>query len=180
MYRSHTANEADPSALTALQSEISAMQSLEAQLVQDIHSMEQRKRTLELSGTLKGKFLALIGYLFTWYCVARVVLSAISLLFGLDREANQKMDDVDGDTRPPQNVLSSLLGAVVSVVGLNVDVATWSRLVSLALIGVIILVNMRVVLSSIYRVSNFLHGRLTSSFACCESLRALILFSSWP
>lgn len=140
-------------ALASLRSEIFALQSLEGQLLQDIQSMEQRRRTLELSGTFKGRALALVGYLFTFYCVARVVLSAVSLLFGLDREAAPNSDSGAAGEEPRSQNLSHLLAAFISIVGLNVDVATWSRLVSLALIGVIILVNMRVVLSSVYRVS---------------------------
>lgn len=130
---------------SALKSEISGLQSLEEQLFDEIQSMESRRRAMEMSGTLRGRLWSFIGYMFTFYCIARTLLSAISLLIGLDKASNVQ----EGGRTP----LPTLLAGAASIIGLDIDVTTWSQLVSQGLVGVIILVNIRMVLGAVSRVS---------------------------
>ena len=49
-------------------------------------------------------------------------------------------------------MLTSLLGRLAVLLDIDIDVATWSRLIGLILIGSIILANMRNVLGSVSKV----------------------------
>jgi hypothetical protein len=51
------------------------------------------------------------------------------------------------------DLITSLLGRLALVLKLDLDIAVWSRLIGLVLIGSIILANMRNVLASVSRVS---------------------------
>lgn len=124
---------------------------MEKQLAEDLQSLEVRRKTAQLSGTLKGRLFTTFGYLFTWYCVARVFFSAVGFLLGLDKAQRESSGDNIAD-RGSTSATSRLVGVAASAFGLSVDVTTWSRLIGLVLVGVIIVVNLRVVLSSVSRV----------------------------
>lgn len=56
------------------------------------------------------------------------------------------------ETPPGTDLLTSLVGRLVVLLDIDIDVATWSRLIGLVLIGSIILANMRNVLGSVSKV----------------------------
>lgn len=60
-----------------LEIEVRGLESLEKQMVQEIKSMHARQRTMRLQGTARGRILQVMGWLFTAYCVARIVLVSI-------------------------------------------------------------------------------------------------------
>lgn len=55
---------------------------------------------------------------------------------------------------------------------IDIDIATWSRLIGLALIGGIILANMRNVLGSVSRVSP-LFSLAVAGFGCVNAIHSL-------
>lgn len=54
---------------------------------------------------------------------------------------------------PGTDLITSLLGRLAHLLNIDFDIATWSRMIGLVLIGSIIVANMRNVLGSVSRVS---------------------------
>lgn len=54
---------------------------------------------------------------------------------------------------PGTDLITSLLGRLAHILNIDFDIATWSRMIGLVLIGSIIVANMRNVLGSVSRVS---------------------------
>lgn len=92
--------------------------------------------------------------------------SCINLIFGYSQgrpsPSSSPLDiPLSSEIPPPSSVpagtdlLTSLIGRLAVVLDIDLDIATWSRLIGLVLVGSIILANMRHVLGSISRVSTF-------------------------
>lgn len=84
--------------------------------------------------------------------------SCINLIFGYTQgrsnlPSNPDSPDSPSDQQPSTDILTSLITKLAAVLNLDLDIATWSRLIGLILIASIILANMRVVLGSVSRVS---------------------------
>lgn len=80
--------------------------------------------------------------------------SCINLIFGYSRKSHQRLDGADPSTVPDQgtDLLTSLLTRLAVLLNVELDIATWSRMIGLALIGGILVANMRSVLGSVSRV----------------------------
>lgn len=87
--------------------------------------------------------------------------SCINLLFGYSRRTHQRQDSADPSSAPNQgtDLLTSLLSRLAVLLNMEIDVASWSRMIGLVLIGGILLANIRNVLGSVSRVRT----RCTSS-----------------
>lgn len=91
--------------------------------------------------------------------------SCINLVFGYSQKHHRASLPVEGDagaTAPTEgtDLITSLLGRLALVLDLDIDIAMWSRLLGLVLIGSIIVANMRAVLTSVSRVSSDCKGNL--------------------
>lgn len=80
------------------------------------------------------------------------------MIFGYSRRSHQSAAaPTDGEGGAPASgqgtdLLTSLLTRLAVVLNVELDVATWSRMIGLLLIGGILVANMRNVLSSVSRV----------------------------
>lgn len=90
--------------------------------------------------------------------------SCVNLIFGYSQgrpsPSSSPLDIPLASEIPPASsvpagtdLLTSLIGRLAVVLDIDLDIATWSRLIGLVLVGSIILANMRHVLGSISRVS---------------------------
>lgn len=97
--------------------------------------MEDRQRW---SRTLQGKYFNVIGYFFSLYCLWKIFISTINIVF--DRVG--KKDPV---TRG--------LGIAVHWLGWEIDVAFWSQHVSFLLVGCIVVTSIRGMLLTLTKVN---------------------------
>lgn len=99
--------------------------------------------------------------------VGFMLQSCVNLIFGYSQHHHHRPTStpVDGsgdpilsEERPPPgtDLITSLLGRLALLLNIDIDIASWSRLIGLVLIGSIILANMRNVLGSVSRVRIFL------------------------
>ncbi|GAA6051262.1 hypothetical protein JCM3770_006784, partial [Rhodotorula araucariae] len=145
--------------LKSLELEVAAMEKMERQMTQDVARLKRRKVMREMGRSWKGRLWLAAGWLFSVYCMWRVFVSCINLVFGYTRTSHQHAplpgDEVEGAPQTPvqgTDLVTSLLTRVAVGLDIELDVATWSRLLGLMLIGGILLANMRNVLSSVSRV----------------------------
>jgi len=104
------------------------LEELSRQLFLETVDLHDAKSRIEYSKTLKGRYFNLLGYFFSGYCVIKIVLAIINIVF--DRVG--KLDPV---TR----------GIEISIkhLGLDFDIKFWSQQISFILVGVIIVTSIR-------------------------------------
>ncbi|GAA5831859.1 hypothetical protein JCM11251_003913 [Rhodosporidiobolus azoricus] len=146
--------------LKSLEIEVAAMERMERQMVSDVARLKKRREMRELGRSWKGRVWLMVGWLFSLYCVWRVFISGINLIFGYSRRSHQTPlppsdpSEPSSPATPPggTDLLTSLLTRLAVTFDIELDVATWSRLIGLVLIGSIIVANMRNVLGSVSRI----------------------------
>jgi hypothetical protein len=60
--------------VSALRGELAGLAAMESQMTRDVQTLRERKRSAELSKTLRGRLWQLGGYAFSVYCVYRVFM----------------------------------------------------------------------------------------------------------
>lgn len=111
-----------------LQEEIRGLEELSRQLFLesvDMHTMQER---IEWSKTLKGKYFNFLGYFFSLYCVWKIFISTVNIVF-------DRVGKVDPVTRG--------IEIAVNYMGINFDVKFWSQHISFILVGVIVVTSIR-------------------------------------
>lgn len=114
--------------ISKLREEISALEELSRQLFLEAHDARTMREKIEWSKSFQGKYFNCLGYFFSLYCVWKIFISTINIVF--DRVG--KKDPV---TRG--------LELVVHWLGLTINVGFWSQHVSFILIGCIVLTSIR-------------------------------------
>ncbi|KPJ04845.1 Golgi pH regulator [Papilio xuthus] len=126
--------------ITQLRQEISGLEELSRQLFLEAHDARTMREKIEWSNTFQGKYFNFLGYFFSLYCVWKIFISTINIVF--DRVG--KKDPV---TRG--------LELLVHWLGLRLDVAFWSQHVSFLLVGCIVLTSIRGLLLTLTKVRTY-------------------------
>ncbi|GAA5955859.1 hypothetical protein JCM8115_004346 [Rhodotorula mucilaginosa] len=165
-----------------LELEVGALEKLERQMADDVARLRKRKTARDLGRSWKGRAWLMVGWLFSLYCVWRVFISCVNLIFGYSRKSHQRLDGADPGTVPAQgtDLLTSLLTRLAVLLNIELDIATWSRMIGLALIGGILLANMRNVLGSVSRIFKATSMGVSASFMLLflAQLMAIYLLTS--
>ncbi|CEH11730.1 Predicted G-protein coupled receptor [Ceraceosorus bombacis] len=126
---------------SSLRAEISGLEMLARAMRDDLDRITRLKREAEWSKTLWGRVLLGVGHIFSVYCVWRVGLALLSLLLLGYRDA------------APPDFVSVGLAHLVRFLGPgaseSIDLAMWTRQISLLFVGALIIVRMRSVLSGL-------------------------------
>ncbi|KAK4699495.1 hypothetical protein P7C70_g6765, partial [Phenoliferia sp. Uapishka_3] len=156
--------------LASLQVELQAMESMEIQMVRDVAVLRKRKELREMGRTVKGRMWLAAGWALSIYCIWRVFVSCINLVFGYSQKHHYSTTTPSEDGAPiteaPQgtDLLTSLVGRLAIALDVDIDIASWSRLIGLVLIGGIILANMRNVLGRVSRIFKATSTGVSASF----------------
>lgn len=73
-----------------LKSEIKSLNYLSNNLMNEITELRENQLQIYQSKTIKGKFFNIIGYIFSIYCIYRIFMSTINLIF----KRNPKKDPI--------------------------------------------------------------------------------------
>ncbi|XP_065901592.1 Golgi pH regulator-like [Dysidea avara] len=114
--------------VTLLQQEISALEELSRQLFLEVVDLYGVKERIAYSKTLKGRYYDFVGHFFSVYCVYKIFICTINIIF-------DRVGKVDPVTRT--------LDIIVKYLGINVDVNFWSQHVSFLLVGIIVITSIR-------------------------------------
>ncbi|CBQ72450.1 conserved hypothetical protein [Sporisorium reilianum SRZ2] len=112
--------------IKSLKSEIFGLSSIAAAMRDDLDRMTSLQQKEQLSSTLIGKGWILVGWFWAAYCAFRIALSLLNLLVLGYR-----------DTAPP-DFISLSLAYLMRIFDVNLDVAAWTKQVSLLFVGVLI------------------------------------------
>lgn len=108
--------------------ETQALEELSRQLFLELVDLKAMQQRMEWSKTLKGRYFHFIGYFFSLYCIWKIFISTVNIVF-------DRVGRVDPVTRGIQ--------IAVNYMGLAIDVKFWSQHVSFILVGIIVLTSIR-------------------------------------
>jgi len=111
-----------------LKQEAGALEELSRQLFLESVDLHNEQEKLQYSKTFKGRYFNFLGHFFCCYCVWKIFISTINIVF--DRVG--KLDPV-----------SKGIEISVNYLGIQFDVEFWSQHISFWLVGIIIITSIR-------------------------------------
>jgi Abscisic acid G-protein coupled receptor/The Golgi pH Regulator (GPHR) Family N-terminal len=107
---------------------IEALESFQRELFEELHGMRVEQQRVRDSYTWKGRFFNALGYVLSIYCVYKIVMSAVNILF---------------DRRATVDPISRGLALLTGHVGIAVDTHFWAQNIALVLVGVMMAASIR-------------------------------------
>ncbi|KAM7380378.1 hypothetical protein PAMP_003680 [Pampus punctatissimus] len=114
--------------LSLIQQEVDALEELSRQLFLETVDLQATKERIEYSKTFQGKYFNFLGYFFSIYCVWKIFMATINIVF-----------DRVGKTDP----VTRGIEITVNYLGIQFDVKFWSQHISFILVGIIIVTSIR-------------------------------------
>ncbi|CAF0934648.1 unnamed protein product [Didymodactylos carnosus] len=123
--------------VSIIKQDISTYEEISAQLYSELVDLQAVQERIEYSKTLKGKYFHVLGHFFSVYCLWKILISFINIIFN-------RVGKVDPVTR----------GILLTVHYFNIqfDVQFWSQYVSFILIGIIVITSIRGLLITLKKV----------------------------
>ncbi|TEB33962.1 G protein-coupled receptor 89 [Coprinellus micaceus] len=125
--------------------EMKGLESLEYQMNKNLQGLRKRREAGLQSQTLRGKVTAVLQQLFAVYCVTRILGCLYNLTFLPSQRSSSNLNYSD----LLANVLAYGLSRISATPVPTEDIAAFSRQLSLALVGLIILTSIRLVLRGV-------------------------------
>lgn len=113
----------------AINAEISALQQVRRELFDEMNDLNNEKHRVRKSKRLKGKFFNCMGYFFSVYCVYKMVMASVNIIF-------QRVMKRDAISRGIELF-------VLHIWQVELDVEFWSQNISFFLVGCIVVTQMR-------------------------------------
>ncbi|WVQ80237.1 hypothetical protein IAT38_002342 [Cryptococcus sp. DSM 104549] len=140
----------------SLEAELRGLEAMESQVSRSLKAMKLRKRRQDFGHTFRGQIYNIIGYVFAVYCAARLLMCLPSLFYA-PRTAAQTSEDAPQEAKGNTNGdwISFLLALAISKLPkdlVDIDVAVWSRGISLILTGILILSSLAQIMRSLSRI----------------------------
>ncbi|KAE8221452.1 hypothetical protein CF319_g5195 [Tilletia indica] len=139
--------------LKALSLEIFGLEALAKSMRDDLVIMRTSAQEAHFNKTLQGRFLLLLTRIFGVYCAYRLVLSLLNLTFFGYAHTE----------KPPPDFISLGLTHLVKLFDVDLDVAVWTRQISLAMIGLLILLRIRLILAYLSAVFSAISSSVSTS-----------------
>ena len=140
----HSPTSADSNALiVGLQAEIRGLEDLCSALFLEIHDIRLGLEREKLSRTLKGRVLNLLGHFLSLYCVYKVLMAIVNLIFARDPK------------KDPATLMLERVLFVMPSLAREFDVAFWSQTISFVLVGVLVFSQTRGFLTTVMKLLYF-------------------------
>ncbi|XP_063700242.1 Golgi pH regulator [Culicoides brevitarsis] len=140
---SSVANNVSGENIGQLKLEIAALEEVSRQLFLEVHDLRTMQERERWANTLQGKYFNILGHFFSLYCLYKIFMSTINIIF--DRVGKK-----DAVTRG--------IEIAVHWCGFEMDVAFWSQHVSFFLVGCIVVTSIRGLLLTLtkffYKISS--------------------------
>jgi len=143
--------------LSTIKQDISTYEEISSQLYSDLVDLQAVQQRIEYSKTLKGKYFHVLGHFFSLYCVWKILISFINIIFNRVGKGAEN-EHIFFQTN---SVLffSHLVDPVTRGIELTVhffnlqfDAQFWSQYVSFILIGIIVVTSIRGLLITLTKV----------------------------
>ena len=104
----------------ALKAEVEALEEVTRQLFLELHDLRNHQERIIYSKTFKGRYFNALGYFFSIYCMWKIFISTINIVF-------DRVGRVDPITRGFE--------IAVNYLGLHFDVQFWAQQISFIIVG---------------------------------------------
>ena len=132
-----------------LAKEIDAQENILRTLLLDLDELQaDYERTMD-SKTLRGIYNNIMGYMFSAYCVFKMISSLFAIIM---------------DSTGYSNPVTQALDFLVHFLGFNLDVQFWTDQLSMILLGILVFVSIRGLLIHFSRISNLFAGAISQEF----------------
>lgn len=155
--------------LSSIKQEIATYEVISSELYTDLVDLQGIQQRIEYSKTLKGKYFHVLGHFFSLYCIWKILISFINIVFNRVGKGQsnifrfrQKMKRIFF-----QNLVDPVTRGIeltVHYFNLQFDVQFWSQYVSFILIGIIVVTSIRGLLITLTKVYQQIHLFLFPSF----------------
>lgn len=142
----------DAAEIKALQMEIAGLETMEANLSSTFSALKNRQAVQARAGTAMGKFLAIPAYIFSIYCVYRIVATSITSFRRLYYPASASFSSSDPINR--------FLGLLAKHWDPKLDQIAWARQISFLLSGVILAASANAVVQTFHIFAKWAPGLL--------------------
>ncbi|XP_063712363.1 Golgi pH regulator-like [Symsagittifera roscoffensis] len=123
--------------LKTLKKEATASEELNKQLFLEVVDLHAVKERIEFSKTFQGKYFNCLGYIFSLYCMWKIFICTVNILFN-------RVGKVDPITRG-FDILAHYLG-------FDLDVRFWSQQVSFFVVGILVITSIRGLLLTLTKI----------------------------
>lgn len=111
-----------PDNVPLLKTEVQALEELSRFLFLEAHELQNAQERMEWSKTCQGMYFNLLGYFFSMYCIWKIFISTVNIVF-------DRVGKVDPITKT--------FDILVNWIGFNIDVSMWSQQLSFIVVGII-------------------------------------------
>lgn len=135
-----------PTDIGQLRLEVSGLEDLARHLFLELHEMKEMQERQRWSRTLQGKWFNFLGLFFSIYCIWKIFISTINIVF---------------DRVGKKDVVTRGIEIAVTWCGIQFDIAFWSQHISFILVGCIVVTSIRGLLITLTKVcSKYLDFKL--------------------
>lgn len=138
---------ADMQERKALALEVSGLEDMRSSLSLALSSLQSRRADQLRNQTLSGRLLNLVNYVFSLYCIYRLVTTSVSVI--------RRITTPEALTPSSTDPITSTLALLAEHWDPDLDVQTWSRQISFLLSGIILLLSFNAVLQTFLFFSRF-------------------------
>lgn len=146
------ASGGDAAEVKALQLEISGLETMESNLSSSLAALKSRQVAQARAGTALGKLLAIPAYVFSIYCVYRILATSITSFRRLYYPASASFSSSDPINR--------FLGLLAKHWDPKLDQIAWARQISFLLSGVILIASANAVVQTFHIFAKWAPGLL--------------------
>jgi hypothetical protein len=130
--------------------EIAGAQKLNAELFLRYNDRVERHLRQQFSATLLGRFYNVLGYFYSSYCLYKIVICSINIVF---------------NRRAGIDPISRVLGICLHWFYLDLEVEFWAQWISFAMVGVMAIASFRGFLNLMFRLFTHYTTAATSNSA---------------
>ncbi|UJR37594.1 hypothetical protein I4U23_030292 [Adineta vaga] len=151
--------------LSTIKQDIVTYEEISSQLYGVLVDLQGVQQRIEYSKTLKGKYFHVLGHFFSLYCIWKILISFINIIFN-------RVGKVDPVTRG--------IELTVHYFNLQFDVKFWSQYVSFILIGIIVVTSIRGLLITLTKFFYIISSSRSSNVIvlCLAQLMGMYFISS--
>lgn len=138
--------------IKALQMEISGLETMEANLQSSLSSLKSRQAAQARAGTAMGRLLSIPAYIFSIYCIYRILATSLTSFRRLYYPASASFSSSDPINR--------FLGLLAKHWDPKLDQTAWARQISFLLSGVILIASANAVVQTFHIFAKWAPGLL--------------------
>jgi len=141
--------------ISLIKQDITTYEEIYSRLSNDLANLQAIQQRIEYSKTLKGKYFNVLGHFFSLYCIWKIFISFINIVFNRVGKGKLKFFfDVNKKNKLFFQVdpVTNGIELTVHYFNLQFDAEFWSQYVSFILIGIIVVTSIRGLLITLTKV----------------------------